>query len=180
MASYTQSVLEEQLKAGSDVSAGWPWRLLLLSGAVFLTSVGIYLGMELGFNPYLSSQDKKADQELSQLSNAISEEQAQNFSAFYSQINNIQSLMDDHNKSSQFAAFLEKNTLRNIFFKNLNFDAKEGTIKLDGVAPSYDFLAQQMEIFRKAPEISKVNIEGASLGEEKGSGVNFSIRLILK
>ncbi len=178
---YTQSVLEQQLKSGDRAQqGGWPWRLLLLSGIIFLTTIAIYAGMQFGLSPYLSGQSKSVDQQINKLSGAISADEVNNFSAFYSQLNNIQNLLADHAKSSDVTDFLEKNTLTNVYFKTMSLDWSTRTLKFDGNAPSYSVLSQQMEIFRQAPQISEVNLDGANLSQDKTGGVDFSIRLILK
>jgi len=177
---YTQSAIEQQLKSGSSQETGWPWKLLFLSGAVFITTGIIFAGMQYGLFPYLEAQTKKTDQDINKLGSAVSDEQVKNFSNFYSQLNNIQNLLKNHNRGIDFVSLLETNTLKNIYFKSMNVDLKGYVAKLDGLAPSYEVLSQQMEVFRQAAGVSDVNLDGANLSEEKGGGVNFSMRLMLK
>lgn len=176
---YTQSALEQQLKSGKQ-ETGWPWRLLLLSGVIFLTTVAIFAGMQYGLLPYLVSETKTTDQEINKLSSAVSEEQVKNFSNFYSQLSNIQNLLKNHMNGSDFVNLLETKTLKNIYFKSMGVDLKGYVVKLEGSAPSYEVLSQQLEIFKQSPGISDVSLDGASLSEERGGGINFSIRLLLK
>lgn len=159
---------------------GWPWRLLLLSGITFLTTAAIYAGMQFGLSPYLAAQSKSVDQQINKLSSAISADEVGNFSNFYSQLNNIQNLLTNHTQSSDIVDFLEKNTLKNVYFKTMSLDWTSRIVKFDGNAPSYNVLAQQMEIFRQAPQISEVDLDGVNLSQDRTGGTDFSIRLTLK
>jgi hypothetical protein len=175
----TQSGFEQQLKnAGQE--AGWPWKLLFLSGSIFVTAAVVFAGMQYGLYPYLEAQAKKTDQDINKLSSAVSDEQVKNFTNFYSQLNNIQSLLKNHGNAVNFIDLLEIKTFKNVYFKSMSVDLKGNIVKLDGMAPSYEVLAQQMEVFKEAEGISDVVLDGANLSEEKIGGVNFSIRLMLK
>lgn len=176
---YTQSAIEQQLKS-SGMETGWPWRLLLLSGITFLTVLALFVGMQFGFYPYLDSQITQTDQEINKLGSAISEEQVNNFSKFYSQLNNIQNLLKNHFLGTNFLDFLEKNTLKSVYFKAMTLDLGAHSAKLDGASISYEALSQQMEVFRQSNNIVKVNLDGASLSGDRGGGINFSISLTLK
>lgn len=180
MAQYTQNVIEEQLRGKESLAVGWPWRLLVVSGLILITTVAIYFGIAVAFNSFLDAKLKKADADLKGLESEISEEQRIDFMGFYSQINNIETLMGKQTSPAAFfAEVLEKNTLKKVFFNNLSVNLRAKEVKLDGVADSYATLAQQLEVLRQAKEVARVNLESAALvqADKDSQRVNFSLRL---
>ncbi len=173
---YTESILEEQLKRGEKLPVGWPWRLLLFTVLVFSVLTTIYLGMVLGYKPYLNSRIKSLDKEINNLTQAIDDTQQKNLANFYSQLVNIQNLLAHHPNASKLFDFLEKNTHNQVYFLSLNLSLAEKNLKIEGSASDYEALAQQLEIFRKAPEIERVFLEDSKLSDDKG--VHFIVRLI--
>ena len=157
---------------------GWPWRLLVFVVIIFGVTVATYLGMTLGYKPYLNSQIKTLDAKITNLSQAVGEEQQKNLVGLYSQLVNIQSLLNSHPVASKIFDFLEKNTHQQIYYTALNLSLTEKSVKLEGIAVNYGILAQQLELFRKTPEIEKVFLDDSRLTEE--GSIRFSIRLIFK
>ncbi len=174
---YTKSVLEEQLKIGEKLAVGWPWRLLLLTIIIFAILTAIYFGMIFGYKPYLNSQIKNLDKEIDVLNQAIDESQQKNLTDFYSQVINVKNLLDRHPTPSKVFEFLEKNTSDKIYYISLNLSLDEKDLKLEGSALDYGALAQQLELFNRAPETEKVFLQDSKLSEER---IRFSIRLIFK
>jgi nitrogen fixation/metabolism regulation signal transduction histidine kinase len=176
MAQYTKSALEEELKRPDSLPVGWPWRLLLFMAIVFCTMAALYLGMTLGYKPYLNSQINSLDQKISQLSQSIDEEQQKSLISFYSQLININNLLKTHSESSKFFDFLEKNTSGRVYYESADLSVSGKTVKLEGIAASYSVLAEQIEIFRRASEVEGVFLDGSSVGQ---SGIDFSATLSL-
>jgi hypothetical protein len=176
MAQYTKSALEEELKRPDSLPVGWPWRLLLFMAIVFCTMAALYLGMTLGYQPYLNSQIRSLDQEIGQLSQSIDEEQQKRLISFYSQLVNINNLLETRPETSKFFDFLEKNTSGRVYYKSAELSVTEMTAKLEGIATSYSVLAEQIEIFRRASGVERVSLDSSSVG---GSGIDFSATLSL-
>jgi hypothetical protein len=143
---------------------------------VFCFTAALYLGMTLGYKPYLNSQISGLDQKISQLSQSIDEGQQKKLISFYSQLINIDGLLKTRSETSKFFDFLEKNTSGKVYYESADLSAAEKTVKLEGVAASYSVLAEQMEIFRRAPEIKGISLDNSSVGE---SGIDFSAKLSL-
>jgi len=175
---YTQSALEEELKRAERLPVGWPWRLLLFSVIVFGATIAGYLGISLGYQPYLNSQIKTLDAKIANLTQTVGEEQQKNLVLLYSQLSNIQNLLNSHTAASKVLDLLEKNTQPQIYYLSLSFSLAGKDIQLDGSAPNYGVLAQQLEVFKQIPEIEKVSL-GDSVAIEDGT-VHFSLRLIFK
>ena len=178
MPQYTNSALEQELRKPERLPVGWPWRLLVFTAIVFGVMVAGYLGMNLGYKPYLNSRIKSLDAKITNLSQAIDEEQQKNLVTLYSQLINIQNLLNSHITPSKLFDFLEKNTHGQIHYLALNLSLMEKSIKLEGVSPDYIVLAQQLELFQGIPEIEKVFLEDSRALE--AGNIRFSIRLIFK
>ena len=185
---YSKSILEQELNKGEELQVGWPWRMMVFSAIVFLTTAGIFLGAEFGFKRYLKSQINQTDSQIDALTRSIPEEQQNSFLVFSAQANNIQKVLNDRYNTPQFFSFLEKNTLKNVFYKSVALDTKERTVNIDGVAPDFNILAQQMEIFRNATDTIDKVIMGRSnmvtIKDKQGSeilgSVNFALTLKIK
>lgn len=174
----TPSLLEEQLKKRERLPVGWPWRLLVFATIVFGLTVAIYFGMVIGYKPYLDSQVKNLDQKIVSLGQAIDEQQQKSMVIFYSQLINIQSLLASHQTASNLFGFLEKNTHQNVYYDSLSLSLPERNVKIDGNASDYNVLVQQLELFRRAPEIERVLLDNSRSAD--GGRIHFSIRLIFK
>jgi len=178
MPQYTNSALEQELRKPERLPVGWPWRLLVFVVIIFGVTVATYLGMILRYKPYLNSQVKNLDAKITSLSQAVDEEQQKNLVGLYSQLVNIQGLLNSHPAASKIFDFLEKNTHQQIHYLTLNLSLTDKNIKLEGIASDYGVLAQQLELFRKFPEIEKVFLDYSRITEE--GSIRFSIRLIFK
>ena len=185
---FNKTLLEQELKKGEELQVGWPWRIMVFSAMVFITTAGIFLGVEFGFKTYIKSQITQVDSQIDELTRSIPEDQQKSFLIFSAQANNIQKVLNDRYNTPSIFDFLEKNTIKNVFYKGVTFDAKELTVNIDGVAPDFNILAQQMEIFRNATgTISKVSLGRSSAitekdksGRDLSSNVSFAAVLKLK
>lgn len=177
MAQYTKSALEEELRRPESLPVGWPWRLLLFMAVVFGTAAAVYLGMTMGYKPYLNSQIRTLDQKIGQLGQSIDEQQQKNLISFYSQLVNISNLLQSRSQSSKFFDFLEKNTSGRVYYNSVDLSLVEKNAKLNGIASNYSVLAEQIELFRRAPETAKISLESSLVND---FGVNFAINLSLK
>ncbi len=175
---YTRTAIEEQLSRKEKLPVGWPWRLLAFTLIILGLTVISYLGMAFGYRPYLNSRIKNLDTEIANLSQSVDEQQQANLKNFYSGLINIQQLLASHPVASKFFDFLEKNTSQKIYYLSLNMSWPEKNVKLEGVAPDYDAITQQLELFRQAPEIENVFLDDSRALEQ--GGIRFSIRLVFK
>jgi hypothetical protein len=176
----TPSPIERQLMKKEEVRVGLPWRLLTIAVLTFGTSIAIYLGMSFGLKPFLSSQVKNLDNQLEQLANSISADEAQGFLTFYSQLTNMDSVLKNRKSPSAFFDFLEKNTFKNIYFTSMSINYTNNMMRLEGRAPDFETLAEQMEVFKNAPEILRVIVNNSNLSEDKSGGIRFSMQINFK
>lgn len=176
MAQYTQGVAEKFMEP-EKLPVGWPWRLLIFSIIFFLLVLFVYLGIIWGYQPYLRSQKQSLDKKINEIGGTISEADRENFINFFSQLINIQTLLNTHIKGSNLYSFLEKNTNQGVYYEGADLSATEHSLRLEGLARSYDNLVQQLVAFEQAPEIARVILEQSQTAEK---GIRFSLKLIIK
>ncbi|PIR44367.1 hypothetical protein COV23_00230 [Candidatus Wolfebacteria bacterium CG10_big_fil_rev_8_21_14_0_10_31_9] len=177
---YTQSPLERQLMKKEESRVGLPWRLLTVGFLTFGVTLGIYFGMSFGLKPFLDHQIENVDSELEQLANSVSEDEASGFLIFYSQMANMNETLKNKQLISNKFDLLEKNTLKNIYYKNLNINYASNFMRVDGRVPDFEILAEQLEIFKNSTDVDKVSLSSATLSEEKEGGVNFAMQINFK
>ena len=136
--------------------------------------------MQFGYSPYLNSQISKQDADIQKLSSSISEDQQKQILTFYSQINNIQTVIKSRHIASTFFDFLEKNTLKSVSYKNVSIDYKSLDVKMDGTAQSFSQVAQQIDLFKQSPLVAGASIDNSKMNNDKTNTVSFSIHLTLQ
>ncbi len=176
MPQYAQG-FEEKIEH-EKMPVGWPWRLLLINGGLFLVAFLGYFGMAFGYAAYLKSRIADFDKEIANLTKVIPESERQNFIGFYSQIANIQDLIKSRAAASQFLAFFESNSIKKIRYASFVLSVPENYLKLDGNAESYGALAQQLEAFRRVPAVERVALDSSIL--EEGGTVKFAAGVYFK
>jgi large exoprotein involved in heme utilization and adhesion len=168
----------EQLGRETSETQGWALGVLFFSGAILFLAVAIYFGLTLGYEPYLQSQLASVQGQVSTLSQSISASDQSNLINFYSQIANLQTLLQNHTHSSQFFSWLEKNTEANVSYQSL-VRAPGGQVALNGVGLSEADVNEQIAIFENSPEVSSVTVSNVSAPQLLESGWSFSVTLVM-
>ncbi|MBI4359055.1 MAG: hypothetical protein HY577_00480 [Candidatus Nealsonbacteria bacterium] len=70
---------------------------------------------------------------------------------------------------------VEKLVHPQVFFTNLNFNAKENKLWLGGKADNFQVLGQQARLFREEPLIRESSLEQAGIGKQGGVEFEFEI-----
>jgi hypothetical protein len=172
----TSATLRENL-GPEKLAVGWPWRLFLFSLLVLVVVGVLYVGLESGYKIYLNDQIGRQDQAIEELSQSISAEDQEKFIAFYSQLANLQALLDNHQVTAGIFPFLEEKTNRFVYYDFVDFKPAERKLVLEGVALSYEVLAQQLEAFNRAREVEGLVVQES---QSVGNRVQFRLSLILK
>lgn len=179
---YTQSALQTELSKQREASAGWPWRLVTLSLVILLTVAAVYAGMKFGFEGiYLKGALSKANSEAAKTTKSVSPDEQKQIFNFYSQLHNIDTLLAKQTKGTIYLDMVEKNTLKAVVYTTMDIkiDDKVAVIKMDGKTASYSAVVQQMELYKKLPNIKGVKLSGARLSSQPGEGIVFSIEVTL-
>jgi len=173
-----KSLLEEQLRKGERLSVGWPWRLLTFMGVALGMVVLAYAGMTLGYKTYLNARVRNLDARIEELNKSLEEGKEKNLTNTYSQLVNIQTLLASHPMPSKLFEILEKNTHPRAYYNNFNLAVPEKILKIEGIAPDYKSVTEQMELYRRIPEVRSVFLDDSSLKED--GSVRFGVRLLIK
>lgn len=179
---YTQSALQSELSKQREASAGWPWRLMTLSLVILLTVTAVYAGMRFGFEGlYLQNALDNANAQAQKTSKTVSTDDQKQIFNFYSQLSNIDTLLRRQGKVTPYLDLIEQNTLRAIVYSNVSMEVGDqvATIKMDGKAPVYSVIVQQMDLYKNLPNVKDVKLSGARSGNQAADGVSFSIEVTL-
>lgn len=142
-----------------------PWRILVLSLVLFGLSVLVFVGMEFGYTPYLSAQIDELDGELTSLNQTFQGEREEDVFNLFSQIYNVQSLFSQQSSLSPMISFLERTTHQLVTLEAVELVHKDGVMRIEGVAPSYDVLVSQLNILGSSEQIESVVLEDSTRNE---------------
>ncbi|MCX6703030.1 MAG: hypothetical protein NTW60_04180 [Candidatus Wolfebacteria bacterium] len=170
-----KSILEQQLQRSADVRGTWPWKLLLFSVILFGMSVFIYSGIAFGYQGYLDKQLGGLNAEIKNYSTQADSSDTKSLITFYSQLVNIQSLLQNHPMPSKVFSFLESHADQNIYFMNSVLSVPDRTLRLDGRALEYDSLIRELEILKNAPEIRTLTLSDSRT--DSNGNVQFTMLL---
>lgn len=177
MAQYNTSNVVSKFGKDTERRTGWPWKLMLFSLLIFAFAAVSYGGLAFGYMPYLRSQTAELDNNIAQLSRDVDPETRSRFLDFYSQISGIQKLLNAHIKVSRLFALLETNTNTRVKYNSVKINVAQLQIDIDGAAATYEHLAQQLESFRRNPNILGINLKDSHISE--GGAIVFSLTLSL-
>ena len=156
------------------MSVGWPWRLMFFSVFIFIFSLFIYFGLRFGYNNFLDDNLIVLEENISQLSSEVTEEDQERFINFYSQLVNLKTVLEEHPFGSNVFNFLEKNTVITVSFDQANVSITERTLSLSGQTDSIKTLAQQLAVFEQSPEVERAVLRNISLDIGR-VGFNFTL-----
>ena len=175
MPQYNQNIVGKFGDESAPVT--WPWHFLSVALLIFGISLFTYIGLAFGYKSFIGSQIEQADSELKKIAAQIPVQDQDILLKSYSQIQNLKGILDKHVLLSRFPEFLQNNTNRRVYYNLMDLDVAHNFLKLTGNADSYEILAQQLEAFKRAPEVSQLLINDSRLTER---GVIFTISLTLK
>lgn len=156
--------LKEQFRP-MGLPSGVPWRLFISTGLLFLLVILIYAGLGFGYKPYLESRIKSVDQQLQQLSAAISTQEQEDFIRFYSQLANFNKILAEHSLPSKLFPLLESITNQKVLYTNLDLRVDERKLSLEGAADSYGILAEQLKSYDQEPAIESYILNQSQYSE---------------
>jgi hypothetical protein len=92
-------------------------------------------------------------------------------------INDFAQLLKNHTFSSHAFAFMQKETMPNIWFNQFGFNSKDSQVQLSGEADSLDALSRQVAGFEKNEYVKNLGSLTASLGESARMQFSFALTL---
>lgn len=161
--------------ADAQASIGAPWRILAFSFIIFAISVFMAVGLSLGYEKYLDSKITNADSRIKSLTASV-EQRQQEYVTFYSQVANLKSILEKRSFTANAFAFLEKNTINQVYFSEADMDIKKNELKANGFATTLSDISQQIAVM----ENDKKNIRGVILNEVsfQSGKVSFSLSIV--
>lgn len=123
----------------------------------------------------LNNKVKNLNSELQRITgqrDALLESRLQNLNTVLEVFKNV---LDDHNYWSLLFKMLEEKTLNTVAFKSFDGDDSASAVIMEGTAPSYGALAQQVKIFENTNGVVSANASGIALSET--GKINFTIKI---
>lgn len=175
MALPTQEI--EKLAKSSAEGQGSYKQLLMLAGTLLFISVVLYSGLTFGYAPYIESQIVSVEAKSSELDKRVPKEKQDELIAFYSQISNLGTLLAKHPNTIKIFSWLESNTQSNVYFSKFSFNLATYQLSLIGVGRTPLDIAEQINIFEKTGEATRVNFNNIS--SMAGGGWQFNVGIFL-
>ncbi|HEY5220915.1 MAG TPA: hypothetical protein VIJ29_02080 [Candidatus Paceibacterota bacterium] len=170
----------EQLGREPTGTQGWALGALFFSGGLLFLALLVYAGLSFGYEPYLQSQLTSEQNQMNALDQSIPASQQSQLIDYYSQIANLQSLLQSHVNAIQFFSWLEKNTEANIYYQSFSLTSRD-QVSISAAGSTEADVNQQIAIFENAPEVSSVTVSNVSASPllGGGGGWTFSITLVM-
>ncbi len=175
MALPTQEI-EKLAKAPTEGQGSYK-QLLMLAGTLLFISAVLYFGLTLGYAPYIDNQISSVQAQSAALDKQVPKEKQDELIAFYSQISNLSTLLAKHPNTIKILSWLESNTQPNIYFSKFSFNLATYQLSLIGVGKTPLDIAEQVNIFEKAGEATRVNFNNIS--SMTGGGWQFNVGIFL-
>lgn len=104
-------------------------------------------------------------------------EQEKEVITYQSKINDFTNLLENHEFSSNVFAFMQGQTMSNVWFKQFSLDGKNSGVQLSGEADDLAAFSRQVATFEKNEYVKSVGTLSSALGGS--SKIGFNISLIL-
>jgi hypothetical protein len=147
----------DRLSNDTQKTPRWSHGLLLFSAGIFFLIIFIYLGITVGYEPYLNSRISQLQQQMSTVSKSIPANQQSALVNFYSGLFHLQALLKGHVVFTPFFAWLEKSTEANVYYSHVVFSSGN-QVAVTVEAKTQADLDQQLAIFESAPEVSHIAV----------------------
>lgn len=160
-----------------ELPVGWPWRFLMFTVLIAAT-VGVgCAGLIFGYKPLLDSRLLGQEEELVDLGKVIPVKQQDEFVRFYSQLANLETLLNAHVSASPLFGLLESRTNSAVSYVAMELRVPERKIVLEGNASNYKSFAEQLQSFTEAPEVESVIVNDSNAIE---GNVKFRITVTVR
>lgn len=166
-----------RLEQEAPQQIGFLWSLLRFLFIVLLILMVGFVGLRFGYTPFLKSQIKKQEAAITELTTRIPQSEQDNLLKFYFQLADLEKLLRNHVMTSKVFALLESRTNQRAYFTSLSLDVGEKKLALEGIAPSYEVVAQQLASFEAASDVASAALTEAQT--EREGRVRFGITLVL-
>ena len=166
-----------RLEQEAPQQIGFLWSLLRFLFIVLLVLILGFVGLRFGYTPFLKNQIEKQEVAIDELSTKIPESDQENLLRFYFQLADLERLLKSHVAGSKVFTFLESRTNQRVYVTSFSLDATGRKIVFEGIAPSYEIVAQQLSAFESANDVLTAALTEAET--EREGRVRFGVALTL-
>ncbi|MFP4539809.1 MAG: hypothetical protein ACLFNN_02625 [Candidatus Paceibacterota bacterium] len=158
------------------------YSLFTLTGTSVFVLVLLVSASFFGYEYYLNSKIEQMEEELVPAEELFDSEFIRELNAADLMITSSEELMEKRVAPTEIFFILEDLTAENIYFYDFSYvshKVEEGSqtlVELKAVAPSYEAIAFQSDVFREEEKISDVSVENIHLDEED---IKFDVILSL-
>ena len=154
----------------------WMDVILYFAIAVLIATVFCYVAFWAKDNIQRTDIQKETDA-LKSVGTDSQKEQEKEVLDYQKRIDAFSSIFKNHQFASDAFAFMQTQTMPDIWFKQFNLDRQNAQIQLSGEADSYDALSRQVATFEKDEYVKSLGGLTSSLNES--SRVDFNLTLTL-
>jgi hypothetical protein len=152
----------EQISQRAPRSPAWFGQLMMFAGTLFFIAVAIYIGIIVGYKPYLNHQVDSLDQKIATFSQQVPVDQQKQIAGFYSQLVNIKGLLNKHIVMTSFFTWIEKNTIPAVQIQKLSVTVNSRQANITGAARSVNDIASQRAVLQGQPGVERIDLKNVS------------------
>jgi hypothetical protein len=120
---------------------------------------------------------QEQEQKLLTVGTELQKDQEKVVVEYRSKINDFTKLIENHEFASNVFAFMQAQTMPNVWFQNFSLDAKGSSVQLTGEANDLDALSRQVASLEKNKYIKNLGTVSSLLGESARVQFNLSLAL---
>ncbi len=168
--------LMESFGPNNKMPSGWLSKFIRFGFILLIVTVVLYVLLNFVYLRYLDKQVADLENKIQGLEQEIPKQDREEVTAFYSQLVNLQKLLQSHLYPVQIFERLELITLPQVTFTNFDYDFLEKRLKMDGYAASLDIIAQQLVAFQRTSDFSKVIL--SDVRQTTPESVSFNLEVV--
>lgn len=161
----------------NKMPSGWLGKFLKFAIILFVVITIIYFLLHYIYLSFLDQKIAQIENSIAGLEEEIPTQDREDVTAFYSQLVNLEKLLENHIYSSLIFERLELITHPQVAFSTFDYDLEENRLMLDGYAQDLTALAQQILAFQKTSDFSEINLSDVRQGTDK---ISFSVEIFFK
>jgi cell division protein FtsL len=170
--------LMDSFGPNNKMPSGWLSKFIRFGIILLIITIAIYILLNFVYLRYLDKQVASLENKIQALEQEIPKQDREEVTAFYSQLVNLQKLLQSHLYPMQIFERLELITLPQVTFTNFDYDFGEKRMKMDGYAQNLDIVAQQLVAFQRTSDFSKVIL--SDVRQTTPERTNFNLEVVFK
>jgi len=128
-------------------------------------------------NSMINDQINDVNLALQRVGTKLQRDQEKTVINYQSKIGDFSNLLKNHEFASNVFAFMESQTMPNVWFKQFSLDAKSNAVQLSGESNDMEALSRQISVFEKNKYVKNIGALNSSLGES--ARIQFNVNIVL-